>query len=85
MKYVITILMCSLFLFSTNGYADPTRQEFDSALRQYNTPAKTELPQCPPPIVVKQESVLPDWVWFALGGLTGIAGVSFFYYNRQGK
>lgn len=42
-----------------------------------------QLPECPPQIIIKQESVLPDWLWFALGGLAGIGGVSFFYYNRK--
>lgn len=84
MKYAITILIVGLLL-STNGYADPTREEFDTALRVYNTPVQTKLPNCPDPIVVKTESVLPDWAWFALGAIAGVGTVSFFYYNRSAK
>lgn len=77
MKWITLLLICSVSI------AQPSREEFDAALREYNTPVKAELPQCPPPLVIKQESALPDWAWFALGGLAGVAGVSFFYYNRR--
>lgn len=82
MKYTIIILLVAGIV-----NAEPSRKEFEDALREYNTPIKQEdtLPKCPEPIVVRQASMLPDWAWFALGGLSGIAGVSFFYYNRQAK
>jgi hypothetical protein len=42
-----------------------------------------KLPECPPPIVIQEKKVIPDWVWFIAGAFTATGTLSFFYYNRK--
>ncbi len=91
MKYVIATLITSLFLFSTNGYAEVT----DSALREYisqpkqkHEPTLDELIKLEPKnekpihITIEQKSLLPDWAWVAVGVVASSMVWGTFWYTR---